>query len=408
MLSDVAVERGEHVEAGTWLGATGVAHPGGHEGLHFSLRIQERYTDPMAYLGPLDLAGAIHLAPVLERPEDLAAGSGACEPAGRPARTAAPPNDNIAVLVAGINSATRGGVAPELYALGPRLLGYPESRLYRFSYAGPAGPDLHRPYAVGDTWGGLGLAAARLRELLERIGRRHPDEGVDLIAHSQGGIVARILLQNLWAWEHDVPHIEHLVTLSTPHAGAPLSGEIAQLDDATGTGGWFVDALAAWSRRGGGVPDPRSSAVAQLAPGSGLLERLASEDIVYGTRALALTMPNDVIVPSDRARLPYEVNRVVRPEGWDGHAGSVRSLPARALVRSFLSGDPMSCSTRWDVWGPALGRVIGLAESATAEAIGAAGATMPGAGLASRTPGRSWGPAAGQKKEPPPPGGMGG
>jgi hypothetical protein len=102
------------------------------------------------------------------------------------------------------------------------------------------------------------------------------------------------------------------------------------------------------------------------------MAELASEDIVYGTRALSLTMPNDVVVPSDRAGFPEESNRVVGPEGWNGHAGIVRSRLARGLAHAFLRGAPASCIGGWDVWGPRLGAAVGWLESGAAEAVGAA------------------------------------
>jgi hypothetical protein len=90
---------------------------------------------------------------------------------------------------------------------------------------------------------------------------------------------------------------------------------------------------------------------------------LAREDIVYGTRALALTMPNDLVVPSDRALMPEEQSHVLGPEGWNGHGAIVASPAARGLAHAFLRGAPRVCGSPWDNWGRAIGRAIGFAEA---------------------------------------------
>jgi len=99
---------------------------------------------------------------------------------------------------------------------------------------------------------------------------------------------------------------------------------------------------------------------------------LASEDIVYGTRALALAMPNDVLVPADRALFANELSRVVSPEGLNGHTAIMRSAIARGIAHSFLSGAPESCRQFWDTWGPRLGGAIGWAEGKLGWAYGQA------------------------------------
>jgi hypothetical protein len=285
-----------------------------------------------------------------------------------------------------------------MYEYGPELLGYPEERIYRFSYRGRDGADLHEPYDSADTYGDLRVAAAGLRELLLEIARRHAGRDVDLIAHSQGGIVARVFLESLSeAWDRALPRVDHLVTLATPHTGAPLAGMAERLDEGTLTGGVMLDGISAWARRGGPIPDPRSAAVAQLAPGSSLLEWLASEDVLYGTRALALTMPHDAVVPASRARLEEETNRVVGPEGINAHEAIVRSPAARALVHGFLRDAAPSCEGAWDRVGPMAGGVISQLEEGAGRAydaledaaLGSAGrAALSVAGLAGRAAGR--------------------
>ncbi len=381
MLDEVWVSSGDWVDEGTWIGTVGAAHDDGIEGdppdggLHFGVKLEGAYVDPSAYLGPLDVSDAIALAPLAWRPgkalpEPMRAWFGAgtherpCGPIPPPDEEYEPPNDNIAVAVAGLGSRTRPKVDAAMYEFGPETLGYPARRVYRFSYRSPDGPRGHRPYTRTDTFGDISVAAGRLSELLAKIARRHPDRDVDLIAHSQGGVVARAFLSMLArAWDPDLPRVEHLLTFATPHGGAPLAGEAHGLDNDTFTGGFALDGLSAWSRRGGAVPDPRSVAVRQLAPDSALMSWMAAEDVSFGTRVLALGAPNDYIVPADRALWPDKPGHIVPPAGLWGHDAIVRSPVAQALARNFLSDGAPACRSGWDLWGPRVGRFVGWMES---------------------------------------------
>ncbi len=64
-LQSVSVRTGAHVTRGDVLGTTGGANDD-HDGnvLHLGLRLGEQYLDPMVLFRPVDLARAVHLAPV--------------------------------------------------------------------------------------------------------------------------------------------------------------------------------------------------------------------------------------------------------------------------------------------------------------------------------------------------------
>jgi Peptidase family M23/PGAP1-like protein len=375
-LAATFVTAGEDVAQGQWLGRAGFAHPGGATGLHFGVKLDGGYVDPSLYLGAVDLARAIHLAPTVWRPPDVltegftsafdepGTSSSPCRDARPLGASPPPPNDNVAVAVAGIGSKTAGGPSSDMYVYVPELLGYPPGHIYRFSYEGARGPLLHQPYEREGTYGDLRGAAARLRDLLLRVAKRAPGRHVDLIAHSQGGIVARVFLESLQReWDPRLPVIDHLVTYSTPHDGAPLAGTISGFDRDTLAGGLLLDALSAWTKKGGPIPDPRSVAAAQLAPGSALIDGLGQEDVAFGTRVLALAETNDAVVPADHALYRYKRSRTVAPSGWNGHSGILWSESARADAYAFLRDAAPTCRTDWDAWGPRLGWVASWGES---------------------------------------------
>lgn len=372
-LSQVLVALGQRVEQGYWIGRVGVAHDGGEPGIHLGLKIEGAYVDPAAFMGPIDMGHAIRLAPLVwEPPETLpvvfrapllsANAAPGCDPAPRSSESA--PNDNVAVLVAGIGSRTAGTVSAALYEVGGSLLGYQERSTYPFSYRSSDHPALHEPYGPADTFGDLRVAATRLRDLLRRIADHHPGRAVDLIAHSQGGIVARSYLQlTAEAWDPSLPRIDHLVTFSTPHGGAPLAAARPVLDGTSGgrvllrTGSW-------WANNGGSLPDPYAPSVDQMAPDSGLLRRLDREAVLYGTKVLSLAIANDVVVPADHARWDGYRSTVIGPEGANGHDAVVTSDRAVAVAQGFLRDAAPACRAGWDLWGPRVGRVVSFGERA--------------------------------------------
>ncbi len=382
-LSSVHVAPGDAVTEGRYLGTTGTVH--GTAGLHFGVKVDGVYADPTTLLHDIDVATAIHLAPLTWTPDglgdlgDMLAQPKTAGTARRSCREAVavedaptPPNDNVAVAVAGITSKTADGVSADIYEHGPEVLGYPERRVYRFSYAGINGERLHQPYERSDTYGDIRIAAQRLRRMLVAIAARHPDRDVDLIAHSQGGIVARAYLALVADGDRRVPAVDHLVTFATPHRGAPAAGELKEFRDGTRTGRYVLRGARTLSQRGMPVPDPSSVAVAQLAPGSDLMSSLVHEDVAFGTRVLALGVANDPVVPADHALYVGEQGRVIpwTGLGLGGHSAIVTSPVARGLAYRFLADHAPSCPTGWDELGLAVGGLISTVESTMAEHYG--------------------------------------
>lgn len=394
-MSRVDVRPGQRVGEGEFLGESGTIH--GSAGLHFGVKRDGDYVDPAGFLVAIDVSAAIHLAPLGWTPDRLGTLGSYVQPletagtSSRPCRPVTelqdpqrPPNDNVVVAVAGITSKTRGGISADIYEDGPEGLGYDEQKIYRFSYAGADGPRFHAPYARRDTYIDIRTAAARLRALMRRIGTEHPGSDVDLIAHSQGGIVARTYLARAARTNEGLPRVDHFVTFATPHRGAPGASQVEPLRDETKTGRHLLGAMKELSDRGWPVPDPTSAAVRQLAPGSDLMRSLAREDVSFGTRVLALGIPNDPVVPANHALFPGEQGRIVPWAGMNlgGHSAIVSSPTARGIAYSFLSDRAPTCTTAWDRAGIALGEVWSALEGSLARAYGAVETIVDIAGTA--------------------------
>ncbi len=134
-----------------------------------------------------------------------------------------PPPERIAVFVAGLGSSSRGPEDEHNLSSRFKELGYAKS--YDFSYRGGRNPE---PYRPEDTVRDLRRDAADLRALLDQIALAYPDATVDLIAHSQGGLIAREALAERYDGAgHALPQIAHFVTVGTPHHGADAATALA-------------------------------------------------------------------------------------------------------------------------------------------------------------------------------------
>ena len=68
-LSAILVRKGDVVPRGAQIGLTGLGHPGSTAPhLHFGVKLDGAYLDPLDLLGPAPVAGLIHLAPELAVP----------------------------------------------------------------------------------------------------------------------------------------------------------------------------------------------------------------------------------------------------------------------------------------------------------------------------------------------------
>ncbi|MDQ3951340.1 MAG: peptidoglycan DD-metalloendopeptidase family protein [Actinomycetota bacterium] len=348
-LSRIDVSEGDDVDRGHWIGTSGHAHPGGAAGLHLGVKTGDAYVDPALFFGPVDAASAIHLVPVVDRafedvpdvlqPFPLNVGDHTSDCVERRDTSAATgaPNDNVVVVLNGLGSRSDGPTDTDLYRHAIDLLRYPAERVYLFSYAGTDGPRAHEPYGPSATFGDLRVAADKLYDLLAEVGERHPGVDVDLVAHSQGGLVARIFLEQLaTTWVPGLPRVDHLVTLATPHTGAPAADVPARMEGSI-AGAALNDVLSGLARKTGLFPDPRAEAVEQLSPSSALHGLLAREDVAFGTRVLSLAVPDDVAVPAHRARLEHERSLVLPPAGGFAHSRIVESARAAAVAHDFLA-----------------------------------------------------------------------
>lgn len=233
------------------------------------------------------------------------------------------------VVVAGVNSSTRpdGSTA----SLDPQALGYAPADVTWFSYAEDGGA-----YERADTHVGPAAAATRLADQLRPLAGSRAGSPVDLIGHSQGGVVVEGFLKEHYAGhEADFPPIGRVVTLAAPHRGTPLGRLAGRVVAAPG-----ADAAA----RLLGFPGPGAPTTTQLAEGSGYIERLRQRPLPAGVDVTTIGATGDWLVTADQTRLDGADHVVVDPAGvWSDHRRVLDDPEAVGALRLALAGAPPPC-----------------------------------------------------------------
>ncbi|MCZ7525209.1 MAG: hypothetical protein M5U14_01750 [Acidimicrobiia bacterium] len=237
---------------------------------------------------------------------------------------------HLLFAVAGIDS--RAGPDGRSLDLPVEDLGYRAGEVAYFSYAAGGGP-----YTAEDTHGDLLVAAARLGEQLRAFAAEHPGREVDLVAHSQGGVVVRLFLEHVYdAGDPSWPPLGTVVTLSSPHEGAPAATAVRRVA-ATRTGRAVLDAVG--SRLGVAPADAPS--VAQLDERSPLTA--GDAPLPEHVELTSVGAVDDLVVPATNVEVPGARVVVVDPEGWNDHGGVVDSPRSMQEVRLALEGRPPAC-----------------------------------------------------------------
>ncbi|HUQ64087.1 MAG TPA: peptidoglycan DD-metalloendopeptidase family protein [Acidimicrobiales bacterium] len=313
-----------------------------------------------------------------------------CTPASTPTPQHA--DRHIAVLVGGLGSSSgrtrddpghsdaesqkRSGAAIDDVDTG--ALGFAPRDVMRFSYNG--GTITENPYDAADSTVDIRQSARRLRELLERVAAENPGVPIDVLAHSQGGLVSRAALgDEIDPGSPALPPINSLVTIGTPHQGADLA-TAAKMISKSDAGRRVIGALGQ-----AGAPVTGES-VGQLAETSEFVRRLNDRPLPPGIRVTSIGGRGDPVVPAGRTHLDGARNVIVRvPSLFDQHSELPGAASTTREIALGQAGLPPTCQSLVDmVADTALSDTIGWVEdtAATAAWLGTRPFTVP-AGLTS-------------------------
>jgi len=203
-----------------------------------------------------------------------------------------------------------------------------------FSYADDGGR-----YTKDDTHRPLRESAALLAEQLRAMQRENPGREVDLIAHSQGGVVADVFLAAFYrAGDRSFPPLGNVVTLSSPHEGAPLA-TVGQQVRSTWKGRAILDRVEDV------LPIPRSSspAVRDLAEDSSVIREVQAHGVPTHFDYTTIGATEDFVVPATNISLPGATETVAAVNDLNEHSAIVRAPDALKAVRAALEGRPPPC-----------------------------------------------------------------
>jgi len=237
------------------------------------------------------------------------------------------------MVVAGISSSFDG--RGNSLGLPVKDLGYDPAEVRSFSYAGTA-----PAYKPSDTWTGVLAQARSLREQLRAMQRANPGREVDLVAHSQGGVVVDVFLKLVYqAKDTTYPPIGTVVTLSSPHRGAPLATAAAQVSASTSGRRALAAAAAA-----AGLPPANALSMQQLAEHSSVLDDLGRHPLPDNLDYTSIGAPDDFVVPATQVELPGARTVMVDPAGVvNEHDAITHDRRAMSAVRLALEGRPPPC-----------------------------------------------------------------
>ena len=244
------------------------------------------------------------------------------------------------MVVAGIDSSGAAWDRPTV-GLDVKSLGYyrEEAEIRYFSYAADGGA-----YERADTYGDLALAAARLLEQLRAMQREQPGREVDLVGHSQGGVVIDVFLSRYYdSTDPTLPPLGNVVTLSSPHEGAPLATTGATIRG-NELGRVVLDDLI--GDRLPGIPPPDSVAIRQLSETSATIEDLFPRGLPEHIDFVTIGATGDVVVPATNISVEGATETAVTVESgnpFGAHSAIVTDPGALRAVRSALEGRAPPC-----------------------------------------------------------------
>lgn len=222
------------------------------------------------------------------------------------------PTDHIVILVAGYgsNGTSHAGI-DRLNVVG---VGFDPSSVLRFSYIGgrvadPSDAPMFTSIAVNDYQSSdsqrpIEESALALAALVTEVRALAPDRPIDLVAHSQGGLVAITALGYLADREG-----LRVVTVGSPHAGDTLAGTMGLFAAATPGAELALDAAEATGLTGGMEHDTPSPQ--EMAPTSGFMKAYRRAGVPADVPVTSIGGRWDPIVSAPDTRLPGAANIVV-------------------------------------------------------------------------------------------------
>jgi hypothetical protein len=201
--------------------------------------------------------------------------------------------------------------------------------------------------------------------------RREPGREVDLIGHSQGGVImAEFLLHVYHPSDPAYPPLGFAVAM-----GSPLGGDTGASVEGT-LNGSAVGRLALNAAHTAGAPDPNAQSVADLNKGSELVRELDPSRLPPEVVLTSIGATQDVIAPAvDTARRGAQ-SFTVTPHSLNGHSGIVTDDSALRATRAAIEGKHLPCQSLTTIMA---GEIVSTAIATAERRIGDIGKLVAGA-----------------------------
>jgi hypothetical protein len=273
-------------------------------------------------------------------------------------------SDHRVMIVAGLDSSiTNGGPSSALPA---GRLGYESKDVSYFSYARDGGD-----YTAADTEGSLRTAARRLGAQLREMERREPGREVDLIGHSQGGVVmTEFFLHVYHPSDPSYPPLGFAVAMASPLGGATGATVEGKLSRSA------VGPLASRAAQAAGAPDPNARSVVELNQGSEFVAQLDPSRLPAVVDLTSIGATQDVIAPAVDTERRGAKSFTVAPHSLNGHSGIVTDDAALRATRAAIEGKQLPCQSLTTIL---TGEIVSTAIATTERRIGDIG-TLAAAG----------------------------
>ncbi len=301
-----------------------------------------------------EVRGAIHFAHATRPSTHLARFASAAHAWWKARDTCTPQSEpppklqerHMLVRVAGLGSTSDEGAIDDLDGA---ALGYAKADDSRFSYRGGTTDD--NRYTVTDTTQDIRRSGRQLRDLLARIEAANPGVPIDIVAHSQGGLVARSALTDEGEpTDPRLPKINSLVTLGTPHRGAPTATALTMVGHTTVGEVVLKRAHAALPDK----IDPAGTSVTQMAEHSEFLRRLNVQPLPPGLKATSVAAREDLAVPAGQTALRGADSVTVAAPGVVNDHGRLPGSPqGQREVALAVAGRKPTCQSFGDAMADA-------------------------------------------------------
>ena len=304
---------------------------------------------------------------------------------------------HVVIEVSGLGTSSRSNSAWEFDTT---TIGYAPADVIRFSYRGGRVPgqdgdgstvaatSIAGPvttFSGEDSQQPISVSADRLGVLIADVARAQPGVPIDLLAHSQGGVVARLAIERAAAAGRLPDTVRTLVTVGSPHAGAPL---------ATGVGAMQLSPagrMVLAELRSSGVAGPlddRLPAMTDLAATSPVMAELHDRPMPKRVRFVSLGGSGDLIVPGvatgdtgDTGDSGPLDQRILPTPISTGAHGALTSDPRTTReIALAVTGSPLTCQSMHEAMGAFLeAEAVSTVETVTTLSAATAGVVAGGA-----------------------------